>query len=102
MGRPSPQAQTHTDHGVTRDMFPDLLWDKCLVDGRLMAIPLDFHAFLLFYNTDLCGRAGLLDARGRLTGLGSPEAFLDAGRALAGVTGGQGMSYGYKIGRAHV
>lgn len=67
------------DHGVTRDMFPDLLWDKCLVDGRLMAIPLDFHAFLLFYNTDLCGRAGLLDARGRLTGLGSPEAFLDAG-----------------------
>ena len=76
-------------------MFPDLLWDKCFVGGEQFAVPLDFHAFLLFYNTELCGRAGLLDADGRLSGLDSPQALLAAGRALADVTGGQGISYGY-------
>lgn len=83
------------DHGITRDMFPDLLWDKCFLGGEQFAVPLDFHAFLLFYNTDLCGQAGLLDAEGRLTGLDSPDAFLEAGRTLADLTGGQGISYGY-------
>ncbi|WP_128683254.1 extracellular solute-binding protein [Actinomyces qiguomingii] len=83
------------EHGITPEMFPGLLWDKCFVDGRLYAIPLDFHAFLLFYNTELCRQAGLLDADGTLSGLESPEGFLDAGRRLAEVTGGQGMSFGY-------
>ena len=83
------------EHGITRQMFPDLLWDKCFVGGEQFAVPLDFHAFLLFYNTELCGRAGLLDADGRLSGLDSPQALLAAGRALADVTGGQGISYGY-------
>ena len=36
-----------------------------------------------------------LDADGRLSGLDSPQALLAAGRALADVTGGQGISYGY-------
>ncbi|MDU0348744.1 extracellular solute-binding protein [Actinomyces sp. MRS3W] len=83
------------DHGITPDMFPDLLWDKCFVNGELYAIPLDFHAFILFYNTELCDQAGLLAADGTLTGLDSLEGFLDAGRRLAEVTGGQGMSFGY-------
>lgn len=83
------------EHGVTPEMFPALLWDKCVLDGRLYAVPLDFHAFLLFYNTELCESAGLLDAEGRVVGLDSPEGFLAAGRALAEVTGGQGISYGY-------
>lgn len=83
------------EHGVTPDMFSELLWDKGFVDGKLYAVPLDFHAFLLFYNTELCGAAGLLDADGRLTGLDSPDGFLAAGRTLAEVTGGQGISYGY-------
>lgn len=83
------------EHGITRDMFPTALWDKCFVNGQHVAVPLDFHAFLLFYNTELCEQAGLLDAQGRLHGLDSPEAFLKAGRALAAVTGDKGISFGY-------
>lgn len=83
------------EHGVTRDMFPTALWDTCFVNGEHFAVPLDFHAFLMFYNTDLCEQAGLLDAEGRLSGLDSPEALLKAGRALAEVTGDKGISYGY-------
>ena len=83
------------EHGITRDMFPTALWDKCFVNGQQFAVPLDFHAFLMFYNTELCEAAGLLDAEGRLSGLDSPEAFLNAGRALAAVTGDKGISYGY-------
>ena len=82
------------EHGITREMFPGLLWDKCFVDGQQFAVPLDFHAFLAFYNTDLCERAGVLDADGALA-IASPEEFLDAGRRLASVTGGQGIAYGY-------
>lgn len=83
------------EHGITRDMFSDALWDKCFVNDKQFAVPLDFHAFLMFYNTELCEQAGLLDASGKPSGLDSPEAFLEAGRALAAVTGGQGISYGY-------
>lgn len=82
------------EHGITADMFPQLLWDKGFVGDKLYAIPLDFHAFLTFYNTDLCGQAGLLDDEGRLS-IHSPDDFLAAGRALAELTGAQGISYGY-------
>ncbi|QPL05061.1 MULTISPECIES: extracellular solute-binding protein [Actinomyces] len=83
------------EHGVTPDMFPPALWNTCVVDGEHVAVPLDFHAFLMFYNTDLCDHAGLLDPDGRLSGLDSPEALIDAGRALAKVTGDKGISFGY-------
>ncbi|WP_303323804.1 extracellular solute-binding protein [Actinomyces radicidentis] len=82
------------DHGIEKDMFPEALWSKCFVNGQQFAVPLDFHAFLAFYNTELCEQAGVLDSSGKLA-IDSPESFLDAGRKLAAVTGGQGMSYGY-------
>ena len=82
------------DHGIEKDMFPEALWNKCFVNGQQFAVPLDFHAFLAFYNTELCEQAGVLDSAGKLA-IDSPESFLDTGRKLAAVTGGQGMSYGY-------
>jgi multiple sugar transport system substrate-binding protein len=82
-------------HGVTEDMFPEALWDRAVIDGQLWALPLDFHAFLLFFDRGLADQAGLLGSDGRLTGIDSPEGFVEAGRAMAEVTGYAGVGYGY-------
>lgn len=82
-------------HGITQDMFPPLLWEKALVNGELYALPMDFHAFPLIYNIDLCEKAGVLGADGRLDGISSPEAFLDTARRVAEATGQTAVSYGY-------
>ena len=36
------------------------------MDGKLYAVPLDQHPFVLYYNTDICKKAGLLDADGKI------------------------------------
>jgi multiple sugar transport system substrate-binding protein len=55
-----------------------------------MAIPLDTHPFVLFYNTDICGQAGLLDDDGLLIPLNSEEEFIAALQAAKAVTGNWG------------
>ena len=52
------------------------------VRGRQYAIPLDTHPFVLYYNTDLTEKAGLLDGDGKLKPLDGPDAFLDACEAV--------------------
>jgi multiple sugar transport system substrate-binding protein len=86
---------TLAEHGVTRDSFPPALWDRATIDGQLWAVPLDFHAFLLFFDKGLADQAGILGSDGKLVGVDSPEGFLDAGRAMADVTGYAGIGYGY-------
>ncbi len=83
------------EHGVTEEMFPPALWERAVIDGQLWSVPLDFHAFLLFYDRGLADQAGLLGPDGRLTGVDSPDGFLEAGRAMAEVTGYAGVGYGY-------
>jgi multiple sugar transport system substrate-binding protein len=48
-------------HGMTQDNFSERAWEGCQVDGKTYALPLDTHPFVLFYNTDICEQAGLLD-----------------------------------------
>ncbi|MGK5683372.1 extracellular solute-binding protein [Actinoplanes sp. URMC 104] len=79
-----------TRHGLSPDRFTQKTWEAGLVDGRIYAIPLDTHPFVLFYNTDVCRKAGLLDAGDKLAPLDSPDAFLDAMRKAKQVTGAYG------------
>ena len=73
-------------HGLTSDRFPPAVWNRSRHNGRTYAVPLDTHPLVLFYNTELCGKAGLLQAgtlkpiRGEQQLL---EAFGKAGLALA-------------------
>lgn len=83
------------EHGITADRFPQLLWERSHVDGQLFAIPLDFHAFVLFFNKAICGQAGVLGPDGMPAGLDSTAGFLDVAHRLADVTGDSGVSYGY-------
>jgi multiple sugar transport system substrate-binding protein len=77
-------------HGISADKFTERAWQAGLVDGRAYAIPMDTHPFVMFYNTDVCAKAGLLDPAGALTPLDTPEKFTDAMRRAKEASGGYG------------
>ena len=76
--------------GITPDRLDRTAWEAGLVDGRAYAIPLDTHPFVMFYNTDVCEQAGLLDSSGQLAPLDTEDKFLDAMRRAKEVTGRYG------------
>lgn len=72
--------------GITPDKLDGTAWQAALVDGKAYAIPLDTHPFVMFYNTDICQKAGLLDSAGQLLPLDSPDKFTDAMQKAKAVT----------------
>jgi multiple sugar transport system substrate-binding protein len=79
-----------TRHGITPDKLDKRAWETGLVNGKAYAVPLDTHPFVLFYNTDVCKKAGLLDADGKLPLLKGENALTDALERTKKVTGGYG------------
>jgi multiple sugar transport system substrate-binding protein len=80
-------------HGMTPDKFNERAWQAGLVDGKAYAIPIDTHPFVLFYNTKICGEAGLLDADGTLKSIDGADAFVDALDRVKRVTGQFGATH---------
>ncbi|CAM3357105.1 extracellular solute-binding protein [Kibdelosporangium persicum] len=80
-------------HGMTADKFAPRAWEAGLVDGKIYAIPIDTHPFVLFYNTKICEQAGLLDAEGNLRPIEGPDAFQDALSKVKQVTGRDGATH---------
>ena len=76
--------------GITPDKLDRTAWETGLVNGKAYAIPLDTHPFVMFYNTDVCRQAGLLDSDGRLVPLDGEDKFIDAMRRAKQVTGRYG------------
>jgi multiple sugar transport system substrate-binding protein len=68
-------------------------WGAAQVDGKTYAIPFDMHAVVLYYNKDMLGAAGLLDANGLPTGLDGIDNF---NAALTKLEEG-GAEYGISI-----
>lgn len=83
--------------GVREENFAPAVWERATFEGELYALPLDTHPFITFYDPEIAGQAGLTGADGLLTEISSPDAFLDAGRAMAEVTGDTGMAFGYLL-----
>jgi multiple sugar transport system substrate-binding protein len=79
-------------HGMRPEDFSAVPWQQSHFGGRLYAIPLDTHPFTLYYNTDVCSRAGLLAPDGSLRPLTSPDALLAAFEAAKRVTGQYGLA----------
>jgi multiple sugar transport system substrate-binding protein len=73
-------------YGMTQDHFTPAAWAKAHTNGTLYAIPLDTHPFVMYYNTDVCKKAGLLDKNGALKNLDGPTALIDALTAAQKVT----------------
>ena len=77
-------------YGLTGGNFTPAAWSRAHTDGTLYAIPLDTHPFVMYYNTDICKKAGLLNGDGSLKNLDGPAAFTDALTAAKKVTGAYG------------
>ncbi len=78
-------------HGMTPDRFDPRAFRQAHHDGRLYALPLDTHPFVLYYNPKVCAKAGLLDATGALRPIDGADAFTAALRAGAKACGGNGV-----------
>ncbi|MET8863012.1 extracellular solute-binding protein [Nonomuraea sp. NPDC004580] len=52
--------------GLKAADFSPPIWERAHLDGVLYAIPLDAHPMVQYYNTDICEKAGLLGADGKL------------------------------------
>lgn len=84
---------SHTElaeFGMTADRFNAVAWRTAHTGGELYAIPLDTHPFVLYYNTTVCRKAGLLTADGALRTIDGPDAFRAALAAAKRVTGRYG------------
>lgn len=81
-------------HGMTADRFNQRAWEAGLIDGKIYAIPIDTHPFVLFYNTEICEKAGLLDSSGELRPIEGPDGFADALTKVKEVTGQFGATHG--------
>jgi multiple sugar transport system substrate-binding protein len=69
-------------HGMEPKDFTPLAFSKAHFDGHQLAIPLDTHPFVQYYNTKLCKKAGLLDSTGQLPAITSTGAMLTVLRKL--------------------
>jgi multiple sugar transport system substrate-binding protein len=69
-------------HGMHPSDFTPLAFRKAQFNGRLMALPLDTHPFVQYFNTKICRKAGLLDSSGMLRPITSPAALLTVLRKL--------------------
>lgn len=78
--------------GLTATDFNQKAWGAQQVEGRSYAIPLDTHPFVLYYNVEICDRAGLLDSDGRLQPIQGTDGWDSALRAAREVTGAFGAS----------
>ncbi|MGI8868615.1 MAG: extracellular solute-binding protein [Mycobacteriales bacterium] len=73
-------------HGMTADKFTAKAWETGHIDGKLYCVPLDTHVHCLYYRTDVCKKAGLLDSSGNLKPIKGPDEFIAALAAAKKVT----------------
>ena len=83
------------EHGVTDADFAPRIWEKSQQDGKVFSIALDSHPFVMFYNTDVAGKAGLLGSNGQLEEVTSPQDFMAIATEMQKVTQAHGLSFGY-------
>src|SRR5947209_653892 len=89
--QPFDEAQL-AQYGITSDKFLPEIWNNAHYQGKLYALPLDTHPFVMYYNTDICRKAGLLGADGKLIPLAGPNAFIDAFQKVQKATGALGLA----------
>ncbi|TDQ52031.1 extracellular solute-binding protein [Actinorugispora endophytica] len=73
--------------GISGEVLPPDIWERCFVDGALYAVPLDTHVVVTYYNREVCRSAGVLDAGGRLVETRGVAEFVDLLTEVKAVTG---------------
>ncbi len=70
--------------GFGQNDFAAQIWDGVTgPDGKIYGVPLDTHPIVLYYNKDILGAAGQLNAEGTPVGMGSREEFTAMLQAIA-------------------
>ena len=70
--------------GFGKDDFAAQIWDAVTGnDGKTYGVPLDTHPIVLYYNKDVLGAAGQLNADGTPKSMGSREEFTAMLQAIA-------------------
>lgn len=78
--------------GLSASDFAQRPWDAQRTGGDTIAIPLDTHPIVMFFNQDVCAKAGLVDRSGKLERLDDMDAFESALAAISKVTGGVALT----------
>jgi multiple sugar transport system substrate-binding protein len=78
--------------GLREADFLPRQWQKARYRGVNYAVPLDVHPLVLYYNKTLAGRAGLLDAGGRLKPIEGVDALSEAFRLATARSGRYGLT----------
>jgi multiple sugar transport system substrate-binding protein len=75
-------------HDMHPDDFTPLAFRNAHFNGRLMAVPLDTHPFVQYYDTKICAKAGLLNGAKQLPPITGAAHLLDVLRKIkkTGVT----------------
>jgi len=78
--------------GLKPSDFNPAPWKAQKTDGHNIAIPLDTHPTVMFYNLDVIGKAGLLGGDGQIVALDSMDSFEAALAAISKVTKGPAIT----------
>jgi ABC-type sugar transport system, periplasmic component len=78
--------------GLSASDFNQKSWAAQKTNGHNIAIPLDTHPLVMFFNHDVCAKAGLIDSSGKLKPLDGMDAFESALAAVSKVTGGAAIT----------
>jgi len=80
-------------YGIGVEKFLPEVIGSARYQGEIYALPLDTHPFVMYYNTDVCKKAGLLDGSGELKPLQGPDEVVGAFKKAKEVTGDLGLSF---------
>jgi multiple sugar transport system substrate-binding protein len=82
-----------SEYGIGPDKFLPEIWEAGKYNGEVYAIPLDTHPQVMYYNTDICKKAGLLDSDGNLKPLQGRDELIDAFEKTKEITKEQGIAF---------
>ena len=77
--------------GLSADDLDQKSWASQKTDGKNIAIPLDTHPFVMFFNQDVCDKAGLVE-NGKLTTITGMDDFESALAEISKVTKGTAIT----------
>lgn len=80
-------------HGITEDKFLAPIWQRAHHGDKVYAIPLDTHPFVMYYNVEICRKAGLLDADGNLKPFQGASGVMDALKSAKEAAGSYGVVF---------
>ena len=81
------------EYDIGPDKFLPEVLESAKYRGEIFTIPLDTHPQVMFYNTDIAKKAGLLEKNGDLKPIKGADAVVDAFKKAKEVTGEQGVAF---------